>query len=178
MPARKPLGSVLLGVALLVHTSHGNVDGSCDGAAQGCDTGEFSAETRFQKYKNTVCAKCERRGVDCGCEGDPETDPDHAFGVLSEYMLQYEQWREAIAHQDVFRPQFVAVELKNGLGNQLLAFVNSLLVAICLKRALLVDRQTDYRYQGSVFFIVLCLTSQPHFLPMNLLPPLERCPVL
>ena len=115
--------------------------------------GEREAEwDRFERFKAIVCSKCARRGMECGCRPAEHPRRHHpAFEMLSDFTQDMLAARvRAVAggpEQTHGRNKRVVVHLyKQGLGNQLLAMVNALLLALVSKRLLAVHVHTEQVY--------------------------------
>ena len=124
--------------------------------------GEREAEwDRFERFKAIVCSKCARRGMECGCrpaegareeEGGQQPRRQHpAFEMLSDFTQDMLAARaRAVAggpKQTHGHNKRVVLHLyKQGLGNQLLAMVNALLLALVSKRLLAVHVHTEQVY--------------------------------
>lgn len=132
--------------------------------AQGAREAEWD---RFERFKAIVCSKCARRGVECGCrpaEGARQEEGGQparggrraarhhpAFEMLSDFTQDMLAARaRAVAggpEQTHGRNKRVVLHLyKQGLGNQLLAIVNALLLALLSKRLLAVHVHTAQVY--------------------------------
>ena len=111
----------------VAHDGNGR-DGEADAAEQ--------LSARFDLFTEAVCRRCADSGVACGCELGRGNPP---FEVLHNYATQYSSWREAVAWPDE-QPKWIVINVQNGLGNNLLAYVNGLLLALCLGRALAIDQ--------------------------------------
>jgi len=115
---------------------------------------------RFERFKSIVCTKCEQRGVECGCQtvrrareeaGGQQVGRHHpAFDMLSDFMQDMLAAREhakaGLAQTDGRAKRVILHLYKQGLGNQLLALVNALLLALVTKRLLAVHVHTAQAY--------------------------------
>jgi hypothetical protein len=117
-------------------------------------------EERFAVFMGAVCRRCAYRDYDCGCE---QGEDNPAFTALRTYAAQYENWREttlnagksAEAHDALEeQPKWLVIDVTMGLGNNLLAYVNGLLLALCLGRALAINTHDPYPLHPVLEFII------------------------
>jgi hypothetical protein len=117
-------------------------------------------EERFAVFMGAVCRRCAYRDYACGCE---QGEDNPAFTALRNYAAQYENWREttlnagksADAHDALEeQPKWLVIDVTMGLVNNLLAYVNGLLLALCLGRALAVNTHDPYPLHPVLEFIV------------------------
>jgi hypothetical protein len=116
-----------------------------------------AAWARFDRFVEVVCAKCKRRGMECGCLSAEEHAPDTAHGrrryanvafdKLAGFVHSMLQARDAGAagHGGQLPAPAGRVILhlyKQGLGNQLLSLVNGLILCLLTDRVLAVHVHT------------------------------------
>ena len=115
----------------------------------------FDFELRFNLYIETVCAKCQRRDIACGCELGSENS---LFVLLRDYAFFY---CTSIAHVVNFEVtdhsyRWITVDFSAGLGNQLLKFVNALQIALASNRILVLklpdQASDDFKYNSLELF--------------------------
>jgi len=125
-----------------------------------------SGHDKFDRFFASVCAKCARRGVSCGCE---EGVGSGVFKLLYDYTLQYEAWAAAARSLDGVTAahsagqgapmegvKFLIVDACCGIGNHLFMAVRGLMVALRLGRALVLSEGNEVEYD---FTSVLPLMS-------------------
>jgi len=139
-----------------IHSTH-----SASAAAE--DLHQETEWARFERFKETVCAKCKARRVECGCKNvrhpahTPATheqghqhgaDTQHhsCFDMLADFMrdMLAARARGTAGHAPDEAPaRRVVLHLyKQGLGNQLLSLVNAVLLALVTNRLLAVHVHT------------------------------------
>ena len=146
-----PLVQVLL-VALLCQARPGGGQG-------------ISGHHKFDRFFESVCAKCARRGHACGCEEGIESG---TFKLLHDYTLQYDAWAAKALAADgqpgasdgeghpMGGVKFVIVDSCCGIGNHLFMAVRGLMVALRLGRAMVLREENPVEYD---FTSVLPLMS-------------------
>jgi len=111
-------------------------------------------EERFPLFMEAVCRQCAYSGYSCGCE---QGDDNPAFVVLRAYSSQYTSWRdttlndkqENVEPDEIYeQPKWIVIDVTMGLGNNLLAYVNGLLLSLCLGRALAINTHDAYPLNG------------------------------
>ena len=125
------------------------------------------ARGRFQNFMDAVCRRCAYSRLACGCELGEENP---AFEVLRNYAAEYDTWRTTIQHDasgpapawsdsvwadiDAEQPKWIVIDVTMGLGNNLLAYVNGMLLALCLVgRALAINTHEPYPLHPVLDFV-------------------------
>jgi len=146
--------------------------GGVDGAQRHSKTISEQLDERFPLFMESVCERCAYSGYECGCE---QGEDNPAFEVLRDYGRQYHAWHElARGGGDVDgdeAPKWIVIDVTMGLGNNLLAYVNGLLLALCLGRALVLNTHDPYPLEPVFNFMLESdITRSPRGEP----PPAKR----
>ena len=110
--------SYLLFAALLVLAA--NV---CPQTMHNEDNNSETLEQRIARFQRSVCEKCSKRGIDCGCQHITSND-SQPFSLLHSYARQYQRWQAQVAEgHDGGKLRWVIVDVEGGAGNQLIHMV-------------------------------------------------------
>jgi hypothetical protein len=95
---------------------------------------ESDSDRKIEEYFEVICLRCAQRSIDCGCELGELNPP---FRLISSYAAEYNKARVLISEFEPINYRWLVLDITGGIGNQLICFVNGLLLALSTKRLLL-----------------------------------------
>ena len=99
---------------------------------------------RMAIFERSICDKCARRGIECGCEQGPGNP---SFVLLRSYVRQYRRWQVAARRGRLpVGIGWVIVDVDGGAGNQQIHVIGALLLSLSLGRPLVLRRKAQLMF--------------------------------